>query len=81
LWLRANPLVDISALVDLEALHTLQVGYTGITRIDALVANEGLGDGDEVGVTNSSLICDATIQEHVQALIERGVILTHDCAF
>jgi hypothetical protein len=80
-WVRANTISDLSPLTGLLALNIVEAGYTSVTRLEALVANEGLSAGDEVGVIRSSLICDATTQQDIATLEGRGVAVDHDCQF
>ena len=69
---------DISALAELADLQFLNLSENPITDISALVANQGIGAGDEVLLYDINLDCDEQ-HENLVALLDRGVDLHHDC--
>lgn len=69
-------LSDVAFLEEFEQLHTLFITDNQITSLAPLVANPGIGEGDNVYVQNNPLdLNDATVQAEVQALLDRGVNL------
>ena len=72
LRLSSNSITDVSALSGLTNLETLWLRSNSITDLAPLVANTGLGSGDDVDVRNNPL-SDASINTHIPALQNRGV--------
>ena len=70
----ANQISDISALSGLTNLEWLKLLSNQISDISPLVANPGLGDGDEVDVIGNPLSYQS-INTHIPALQSRGVIV------
>ena len=73
-WLNisSNLISDVSALSDMVRLTTLYLFDNAISDIAPLVANTGLGSGDEVDVRNNPLSA-TSINTHIPALQDRGV--------
>ena len=72
LELNDNSISDVSALSNLTNLTRLELNDNSISDLSPLVANTGLGSGDEVDVRNNPL--SATSRDtHVPALQTRGV--------
>ena len=69
--LQGNQIVDISALAGLTNLQTLGLSNNQISDISPLVANPGLGTGDEVSLDGNLL--DAEDCGDINALVARGV--------
>jgi len=75
LWLGANALTDIGPLSTLTGLTTLDVQYNlGITDIQPLLDNVGIGDGDDVNLNYTSAPC-----ADVDALRAKGVTVHSPC--
>ena len=72
LILSANVISDISTLSDLTNLTNLYLSRNNISDLSPLVANTGLGSGDEVDVRNNPL-SDTSLNTHIPALQNRGV--------
>ena len=72
-----NNLADISTLAELTSLTWLNLAGNGISDISALVANAGLGEGDEVDLRGNPLDA-AALETHVPALTARGVTVRFD---
>ena len=72
LGLNDNSISDISPLAGLNNLTFLRLDNNSISDLSSLVANTGLGSGDEVNVSGNPL--DAlSINIHIPALRSRGV--------
>jgi Leucine-rich repeat (LRR) protein len=69
---------DISALSGLVGLVHLVLDNNPISDLAPLVANPGLGTGDDVSILSANLNC-AQQQKNIAALRSRGVTLTTDC--
>jgi len=75
LYLRDNSITDISSLVGLSALSNLLLGYNpNLADIQPLLDNVGLGAGDSVELTSTSVSCTA-----VAALEAKGVTVASSC--
>ncbi len=72
LRLQNNTISDISALSGLTNLTGLTLYRNSISDLSPLVANMGLGSGDEVDVRDNPL-SDTSINTHIPALQGRGV--------
>ncbi len=72
-----NKLTDISALSGLTNLTDLWLSNNSITDISPLVANTGLGSGDEVSLSNNPL-SKTSLNTHIPALESRGVTVHYD---
>ena len=72
LWLGGNVITDISALSGLTNLVVLWLWDNNISDISPLVANRGLGTGEEISVSENPLN-DTSINVHIPALQDRGV--------
>ena len=72
LRLQNNTISDISALSGLTNLTGLTLYRNRISDLSPLVANMGLGSGDEVDVRDNPL-SDTSINTHIPALQGRGV--------
>ena len=77
LVLRDNSVSDISALRNLTQLTTLVLASNSILDLSPLVANTGLGQGDEVDVRGNPLNA-AAINTHIPTLQQRGVNVLFD---
>ena len=78
-WLsfESNRISDISAVSGLTHLELLFLGDNQIADLSALVANTGLGNGDQVLVTKNPLSA-TSLNTHVPALQSRGVQVSFD---
>ena len=72
LRLGANVITDISALARLTNLVVLRLWDNNISDISPLVANRGLGTGEEISVSENPL-SEVSINVHIPALQDRGV--------
>ena len=72
LTLYNNSIVDISSLSGLINLERLRLFNNKISDLSPLVANTGLGSGDEVTLGGNPL-SDVSINRHIPALRDRGV--------
>ena len=77
LYLWDNAIVDISALSGLTKLEVVNLIDNNIADISPLVANTGLGLGDEINLEGNPLNY-LSRQIHVPALRSRGVVVTVD---
>ena len=68
-----NSISDVSALAGLTNLTTLNLGDNSISDLSPLVANNGLGAGDEVDVRINRGLSAASFDTHLPALQARGV--------
>jgi Leucine-rich repeat (LRR) protein len=72
LAMRENSVTDIFPLAGLADLDAVYLEDNAILDISALLANPGLGEGDELWITDNPLDC-STQAAHVTALRDRGV--------
>ena len=79
LHLYNNNITTISSLSGLTSLTELTLQDNDISDIQPLVANMGLGTGDQVNVRGNPL-SDAAISTHIPALQGRGVTVEFDIA-
>ena len=77
LGLGGNSISDISALSNLTNLTILVLGGNSISDISPLVANTGLGSGDEVDLRSNPL-SSTSINTHIPVLQDRGVTVEFD---
>ena len=77
LGLGHNSISNISAVSGLTNLTLLWLGYNSISDISPLIANTGLGKGDEVYVQGNPLSYQS-IHTHIRNLQSRGVIVKFD---
>lgn len=70
--LTSNRIVDITLLTGLTKLTRLFLGGNNISDIEPLVANTGLGRGDEVDLRENAL-STLSRNTHIPALQSRGV--------
>ena len=77
LSLGGNAVSDIAPLSELRSLRWLYLGDNAISDIASLVANDGLGDGDSLGLKGNPLSARA-LDTDIPALQERGVWVTFD---
>ncbi len=75
--LRSNNISDISPLTGLINLARLDLRHNRLSDISSLVANTGLGSGDEFLVDSNPLSYSA-INAHIPALQTRGVTVEFD---
>ncbi len=75
LW--SNNISDISAVGGLINLNGLSLFDNNISDISPLVANTGLGEGDELHVSENPLNY-VSIYTHIPAIQERGVVASFD---
>jgi Leucine-rich repeat (LRR) protein len=71
LWLDGNPVEDVAVVARMTNLEVLGLSETRVADLSPLVANPGLGTGDQVGLEGLRL--GAAAAAAVQALRERGV--------
>lgn len=76
LFLGGTGIATVDDLTGLINLATLDVGFNAISDLAPLVANSGLGSGDEIWVWGNPL-SEASRNEHIPALRARGVTV-HD---
>ena len=72
LHLSSNDISDVSTLSGLTSLDFLYLFNNNITDLSSLVANIGLGGGDQVDVRNNPLSA-TSLNTHIPALRGRGV--------
>ena len=77
LYLWDNSISDISVVSGLTELTSLNLGSNSISDISPLVANTGLGSGDEVFVQRNPLSY-LSIHTHIPTLQSRGVTVEFD---
>ena len=77
LGLGGNGLSDISILSSLTNLTLLYLDGNNLSDLSPLVANTGLGSGDEVELWGNPLSCTA-LNTHIPALQSRGVTVHFD---
>ena len=77
LYLGDNNISDISVVAGLTKLESLYLRGNNITDISPLVANTGMGSGDEVNLWGNSLSY-SSIYTHIPVLQERGVEVFFD---
>ena len=77
LYLSQNQITDISVLGELTRLEWLELSSNSISDLLPLVANTGLGSGDEVDVRANPLSYPS-INTHIPALQQRGVKVKFD---
>jgi len=78
LSLPGNLLADLSPLSGLTNLTYLDLAKNLVVDLAPLVENDGLGSGDGIILTDNPLDCEAQA-DNIQALLDRGVELSHDC--
>jgi internalin A len=76
--LRWNSITDITALSNLTSLASLSLQSNSVSDISPLVGNAGLGDGDQVAISQNPVDCTAQAA-NLQMLRTRGVDLFTDC--
>ena len=59
-------------------LHRVRLYLNQVSDLSPLVANSGIGDGDEVGLSSNPIDCTAQA-DNIQALRDRGVSLSSPC--
>jgi hypothetical protein len=74
-----NQIQDLSALSNLTVLARLILDGNPITDLSPLVANSGIGQGDDVSVASTPYLDCASQKNNIAALRQRGVNLTTDC--
>jgi internalin A len=67
-----NQISDISPLADLTSLEFLHLEENQISDISPLVDNQGLGEGDEVYLSDNPL-SEESVNTHIPALQQRGI--------
>ena len=77
LLLSDNSISDISAVTGLTNLTRLRLKLNSISDLTPLVANTGLGGGDEIDVTSNPLNY-LSITTHIPTLQSRGVTVEFD---
>ena len=75
--LAENLISDISAVVNLTNLTHLELPFNSISDLSPLVANPGLGSGDELDVRGNPLSY-LSIHTHIPTLQNRGVTVEFD---
>ncbi len=79
LELGGNSVTEVSPLASLTNLRYLGLWNNAISDLEALVANPGLGEGDEIDVTLNPL-SDDSISTHIPTLQKRGVNVLLDAS-
>ena len=74
--LNDNQITDISCAANLTSLRSLALDSNQISDIALLVENEGLGEGDEVSLTDNPL-SDDSIYIYIPQLEARGVTVDY----
>ena len=77
LFIGANDVSNLSALEDLPNLTGVDLSDNQVVDISPLVHNERFGDGDWVTLSGNPL-SEASVNEHIPALLERGVVVRVD---
>ena len=77
LWLWGNKISDITAVAGLTNLRQIGLWNNKISDLSPLVANTGLGNGDEIYVRGNPLSYQS-IHTHILALKSRGVKVEFD---
>ena len=77
LSLYSTNISDISAITELTDLTRLWFDWNNISDLSPLVANTGLGNGDEIYVRGNPLSYQS-IHTHIPALQSRGVVVQSD---
>ncbi len=77
LGLSDNSISDVSALSELTNLEDLDLALNNISDIAPLVANMGLGSGDEVDVRRNPLSA-TSLNTYIPTLQNRGVDVRYD---
>ena len=77
LRLYSNAFSDLSPLTQLASLESLYLHNNAISDVGPLVANEGLGSGDTLSLTNNPLSV-RSLETHIPNLQERGVDVAFD---
>ena len=77
LGLRGNRISDLSPVTGLTNLQRVDLRHNDISDISLLVANTGVGRGNEV-LLNDNPLNRASIETHVPALENRGVTVEYD---
>ena len=75
LYAGSNGVEDLSPLAGLTALSELDLRNNRVSNLGPLVENANLGDGDWVNLGGNPL-SEESINEHIPALLERGVRLS-----
>ena len=75
--LAENLISDVSALSNLTNLTHLELPFNSISDLSPLVANAGLGSGDEIDV-RGNLLSYQSIHTHIPTLQSRGVTVEFD---
>jgi Leucine-rich repeat (LRR) protein len=73
-----NSIVDLGPLSGLDSLFSLRLTSNAITDLSPLVANTGIGSGDNVSVDGNPFDC-TTQANNITTLTSRGVNLTSGC--
>jgi len=75
-----NKITDISSLISLTNLITLNLGANQISDISSLVETSGLGAGDLIRLEGNNLELweGSDDMENIKALKNRGVVVLHD---
>jgi internalin A len=80
LELDANRIEDVGPLSALGELELLDLSNNAVTDVTPIAANEGLGHGDRVELSDNPLDCRTLLQAEVlELLLDRGVDLLVDC--
>ena len=78
LWLNDNAISDLEPLSGLTALVELDLAGNDVTGMAALVANSGIGAGDDVYLEDNPINCFGQ-GGNVRELEDRGVNVYTDC--
>ncbi len=73
-----NQIANINSLYGLTDLEMLWIEANQINDISTLVNNSGIGNGDEVSLTDNPLNTTSCTQ-HIPTLQSRGVDVSHSC--
>ena len=77
LYLGGTNITDLSFLSGLTNLKTLRLEYNSISDLSPLIANTGLGSGDEIYVQGNPLSYQS-LHTHIPILRDRGIIVEFD---
>jgi Leucine-rich repeat (LRR) protein len=80
LSLNGNQVFDVSPLSALPQLSLLDLTGNEIQNLSPLAQNQGLGDGDLVGVQQNPLSCSSAY-DSISQLTSRGVDVSTDCLY
>ena len=77
LYLDVNSIDDLTPLKNLINLRLMRLPYNNIADLSPLVANTGLGEGDEINLSGNPLSYES-IRTHIPVLQSRGVTVAFE---